>query len=337
MPASSQAQGDQAPEFAYKGGREEPEFAPEDGCEESEPSDGSVARKLGSARLTPQTLSAGLYVVATPIGNLADITLRAVASLRAADLIACEDTRITRRLLDRHGITTPLTPYHEHNAARAGPRLIQRLVEGASVALVSDAGTPLISDPGYRLINAAREVEIPIVPVPGPSAVTAALSVSGLPTDRFLFVGFLPGRQGERRRAIADIADIRATLVLFEAARRIASTLDDLAHGLGPRPTVIAREITKRFEELRRGTLAELATHYGDAGPPRGEIVVVIGPPEKGARDEMSAESEASADLLLREALENEPPSRAATLVAAATGLPRRGLYARALEIRKGA
>ena len=280
-------------------------------------------------------------MVATPIGNLGDITLRALTTLRAADLIACEDTRITRRLCDRHGIATPLTPYHEHNAARAGPRLVKRLAEGASVALVSDAGTPLISDPGYRLINAVRAAGIPIVSVPGPSAVTAALAVAGLPTDRFLFVGFLPGRRGERQRAIADLAGIRATLVLFESPRRIAATLDDLAHALGPREAVIAREMTKRFEELRRGRLSELAIHYGQAGPPRGEIVLVVGPPDKGGRGDLStaspAEAPAEADALLRAALESEPPSRAAARVAAATGRPRRELYARALELRKGA
>jgi len=272
-------------------------------------------------------LEPGLYVTATPIGNLADVTLRALAVLRGADIIACEDTRVTARLLARHGIDTPLAVYHEHNAARVRPVLLARLAGGGRVALVSDAGTPLISDPGYRLVREARVQGSAVFPIPGPSAVMAALSAAGLPTDRFLFGGFLPPRRAARRAALAEFVAIRATLVFFESAQRLPETLADMAAVLGSREAVVCRELTKLYEEFRRGPLTDLAVAYGAAGPPRGEVVVVLGPPEA------EAVSDADIDQLLREALVRSGPSEAARDVAAATGRSRRDLYRRALAL----
>ena len=269
--------------------------------------------------------------MATPIGNAADITLRALDVLRAADVVACEDTRLTRRLLAIHGIEARLAPYHDHNAARAGPGLIRRLKNGEIVALVSDAGTPLVSDPGYRLVRACIDQGIPVTPLPGASAVLAALVVSGLPTDRFLFAGFLPPRAGARRRALAELAAVPASLVFMVPARRLPAALADMAEVLGARPAAaVARELTKTFEEARRASLAELARHYASAGPPKGEVTVVVAPPEAPAPDP------GRLDRLLREALEGASVRDAAAEVAAATGVARRRLYARALELRKG-
>jgi 16S rRNA (cytidine1402-2'-O)-methyltransferase len=275
----------------------------------------------------PIQLAAGLYVTATPIGNLGDVTIRALAVLRGADLIACEDTRITGRLLDRHGIKTRLFPYHEHNAAGMRPVLLERLASGGRVALVSDAGTPLISDPGYRLVREAREAGIAVFPVPGPSAVMAALSAAGLPTDRFLFAGFLPPRSAARRTALAEFVTLKATLVFFESAQRLPETLADMADVLGPRDAAVCRELTKLFEEFREGPLADLAAAYAAAGPPKGEVVIVLGPP--GAE----TVTDADVDQLLGEALVRMGPSEAARDVAAATGRSRRDLYRRALAL----
>ena len=274
-------------------------------------------------------LAAGLYVVATPIGNAADISLRALDVLRGAHVVACEDTRTTGTLLAMHGIKARLTAYHEHNAERARPALLERLKRGEAVALVSDAGTPLISDPGYRLVGEARHAGATVTPVPGASAPIAALSIAGLPTDRFLFVGFLPNRSGPRKRAIAELADVPATLVLFESARRLAACLTDLADLLGPRQAAVTRELTKRFEEVRRGTLGGLAAHYDDAGPPKGEIVLVIAPPDNAA----AALDPTTIDGLLQDALATLSLRDAAAAVAADTGLPRRRLDNRALEL----
>ena len=209
-------------------------------------------------------LSAGLHLVATPIGNLRDITLRALETLAAADLIACEDSRVSRRLLDHYGIATPLTPYHEHNAAAARPKLLARLAEGQAVALISDAGTPLVSDPGFKLVREAQEAGYMVTALPGPSAALAALTVAGLPTDRFCFEGFLPPKEGQRRTRIGELAAIPATLILFESGPRLARALSDLADGLGDRPAAVCRELTKLHEEVRRGSLPELAQHYAD-------------------------------------------------------------------------
>ncbi len=275
--------------------------------------------------------ASGLYLVATPIGNLSDITLRALELLAGADVIACEDTRVTRKLTERYGIATPLTPYHEHNAAQARPKLLARLAEGQAVALVSDAGTPLISDPGYKLVQAAREAGHAVTAVPGPSAVLAALSVAALPTDRFFFEGFLPPKSSARKKRIAALANIPATLVLFEGGSRIAATLADLAGAFGVRAAAICRELTKLHEEVKRGDLDTLARYYTDGGETRGEFVIVIAPP--------SADDEEPEDIdgLLRQALTRVSVKEAVGEVAIATGRPRREVYQRALALAKDA
>ncbi len=269
-------------------------------------------------------------MVATPIGNLADISLRALEVLATADLIACEDTRTTRKLLTAHGITARLTAYHDHNAARVRPKLMERLECGEAVALVSDAGTPLISDPGYKLVAAAAEAKVAVFAVPGASAALAALTVAGLPSDRFLFAGFLPNKSGARRRALSELAPVPASLVIYESARRLPASLADMAAVLGPRPAAVARELTKLHEEVRRGMLNDLAEHYADAGAPKGEVVVVVGPPAPDA--EASPDAEAL-DAQLRAALRHASLRDAVALVAEASGLPRKQVYARALEL----
>jgi 16S rRNA (cytidine1402-2'-O)-methyltransferase len=290
------------------------------GIEPSHPSTGSKRRG--------ETLPApGLAVVATPIGNMLDITLRALATLRAADVIACEDTRVTHKLLARHGIARPLLAYHDHNAERMRPVLLDRLRRGERVALVSDAGTPLISDPGFRLVQAALAEGLPVTTLPGASAPLAALILSGLPSDRFLFAGFLPPKSAARRRALAELAVVPATLVFFESAPRLAAALADMAAVLGPRRAAVARELTKLFEEVRRGELAELAAHYQSAGRPRGELVVVVGP----ANAEAPALAGAALDEQLTAALQQMSVRDASEAVAAATGRKRREVYARAL------
>ncbi len=291
----------------------------------------------GSKRSAPATvtadepappLAAGLYLVATPIGNLRDITLRALDVLAGSDLIACEDTRVTGVLLQRHGIATPTTPYHEHNAAKVRPGLVARLKAGARIALVSDAGTPLISDPGYRLVAEAREAGVSVTAVPGASSVLAALCVAGLPTDRFTFAGFLPAKSGARDAAVAGLAAAPGSLVLFESARRLPETLAALAQGLGPRPAAVCRELTKLHEEVRRDSLPALAEHYRETGAPRGEVVLVIGP-----AGEAEAADDDAIDAALRPALESMSVRDAADAVAAALAAPRRKVYARALAL----
>jgi 16S rRNA (cytidine1402-2'-O)-methyltransferase len=285
---------------------------------------------LGGQAVDVARLAPGLHILATPIGNLGDITLRALETLAGADVIACEDTRVTHKLLDRYGIARPLTPYHEHNAAKARPMLLRRLAEGAAIALVSDAGTPLISDPGYKLVRAAQDAGHAVTALPGASAVMAALAVAGLPTDQFLFVGFLPPKEAARRTRIAELARIPATLVLFETGPRLAATLADLAAGLGgQREAAICRELTKLHEEIRRGELAALAKTYADQ-PPRGEIVVVIAPPP--ASEPVGA---AETETMLRQALARVSLKDAVGEVADATGLPRREVYQRALALTK--
>jgi 16S rRNA (cytidine1402-2'-O)-methyltransferase len=279
--------------------------------------------------VAPRALASGLYLVATPIGNLADITLRALETLAAADLIACEDTRVTARLLDRYGIKTPLTPYHDHNAEAARPKILARLRDGGAVALVSDAGTPLISDPGYRLVRAAQEAGAAVTAIPGASAVLTALGVAGLPTDRFFFEGFLPPKDAARRKRAAELARIPATLVLFESGPRIAAALAALAAELGDRTAAVCRELTKLHEEVRRGGLAELARHYAEGGETRGEFVLVIAPPAA------PAPSAADVDALLRAALRSQTLKDAVGAVAAATGEPRQQVYRRALALAK--
>jgi 16S rRNA (cytidine1402-2'-O)-methyltransferase len=286
---------------------------------------------LNGQSVRAPALAPGLHLVATPIGNLRDVTLRALEVLAAASLIACEDTRVTRKLLDHYGIATPLTPYHDHNAAQARPKLLARLAEGAAIALVSDAGTPLISDPGFKLVREAHAAGHAVTALPGPSAALAALTVCGLPTDRFFFEGFLPPKQAQRRSRIAELARIPATLVLFESGPRLAAALADLASGLGAREAAVCRELTKLYEEVRRGELAELAQHYAAAGEPRGEIVVVIAPPQA------ETASAGDVDTLLRAALERLSVKEAVAEVAAVTGRPRREVYQRALELSRDA
>jgi 16S rRNA (cytidine1402-2'-O)-methyltransferase len=275
-------------------------------------------------------LAPGLHLVATPIGNLRDITLRALEVLAAADVVACEDTRVTRKLIDHYGITTPLTPYHDHNAEQARPKLLARLAAGAAVALVSDAGTPLISDPGFKLARAAREAGAMVTALPGPSAALAALTVCGLPTDCFFFEGFLPAKQAQRHSRIAELAHIKATLILFESGPRVAGALADLAEGLPGREAAVCRELTKLHEEVRRGDLASLARHYAGDAETRGEIVIVVAPPPEPtvATDDL--------DALLRAALARLSVKEAVGEIAAVTGRPRREVYQRALALADG-
>lgn len=281
--------------------------------------------------ITAQKLRAGLYPAATPIGNLGDITLRALEALAGADVIACEDTRVTRKLLDHYGIATPLTPYHEHNAAAARPKLLARLAAGEAVVLVSDAGTPLISDPGYKLVRAAQEAGHAVTSLPGASSTLAALTSAGLPTDHFFFEGFLPARSTQRQKRIAELARLPATLVLFESGPRLADALADLAAGLGGREAAICRELTKLHEEIRRGTLSDLAQHYAQGGETRGEIVIVIHPPA----DDAAIPDAGELDAMLRAALATSSVKDAASDIAGITGLPRRDVYQRALALSK--
>ena len=272
--------------------------------------------------------AAGLYLVATPIGNLGDITLRALETLAGVDLIACEDTRITRRLTERYGVAAELTPYHEHNAAAARPKILQRLKEGGSVALVSDAGTPLVSDPGFKLVREACAAGYPIVALPGPSSVLAALSVAGLPTDRFFFEGFLPPKSAARRARLTELARIDATLVVFDAGNRVQDTLADLAEIMGGREAAICRELTKLHEEITRAPLTELARRAATLET-RGEFVLVIAPPAAHAQA-MTADA---LDALLRDELARGSVKDAVAHAVELSGRPRREIYARALEL----
>ncbi len=273
-------------------------------------------------------LAAGLYVVATPIGNLGDVTLRALSVLAAADAILAEDTRVSRTLLARYGLKTPLSPYHEHNAAEARPRALRRIAEGQALALISDAGTPLVSDPGFKLVAEAVTSGLAVTAAPGASAALTALCVAGLPTDRFFFEGFLPPRSAARRERINALAAVPGTLVIYEAPSRLAETLRDLAAELGPRPAAVARELTKLHEEVRRGRLDALAAEFADGEAPRGELVVVVGPPQM-----REAVDGAALDREIVEALLSLSVKDAAAAVAAKHGLPRRQIYARALAI----
>jgi 16S rRNA (cytidine1402-2'-O)-methyltransferase len=283
---------------------------------------------VGGASVPAATLSAGLYVVATPIGNLADVTLRALAILAGADLILAEDTRVSRTLLARYGIETPLSPYHEHNAAEARPRALKRIAEGRALALISDAGTPLISDPGYKLVVEAVARGFAVTAAPGPSAALAALCVAALPTDRFFFEGFLPPRQSARRERLNALAAVPGTLIFYEAPGRLAETLADLALELGSRPAAVARELTKLHEEVKRGPLDKLAAEYAAIEPPKGEIVIVV-----GGREERPPIAEDALDREIAELLDTLSVKDAAAAIAARHGLPRRQVYARALAL----
>ncbi|MBA4771697.1 MAG: 16S rRNA (cytidine(1402)-2'-O)-methyltransferase [Sphingomonas sp.] len=272
-------------------------------------------------------LNPGLYIVATPIGNLGDLSPRAADILSRVSLIAVEDSRVTARLLHHIGVKRPMQPYHDHNADAVRPGLIARMAHEA-IALVSDAGTPLISDPGYKLVREARAAGHTVVTIPGPCAAIAALTLAGLPTDRFLFMGFLPPKAAARTSTIAEVAGVRATLVIYESGPRLAATLTALAEGLGDREAAVAREMTKHFEEAVSGTLSSLAARYADA-PPKGEIVVVVAPPGAAAPATL-----ADTDAALAEALARLPTGQAASEVAKALGLDRKALYARALALK---
>lgn len=289
-----------------------------------DPKPGPDGRQPGEVRLDP-----GLYIVSTPIGNLRDVTLRALDTLAAADEILAEDTRTARKLFEAHGIAAKVTPYHDHNGAQRRPELISRLQDGAALALISDAGTPLVSDPGYKLVREATEAGIRVVPVPGASALLAGLVIAGLPSDKFLFAGFLPPKSGARRKALEELARVPATLVFYETGPRLAATLEDMAATLGAgREACVARELTKLFEEARRASLTDLAGHYAEAGPPKGEIVILIGPPVE------QAVGEADLDAALKEALASLPTKQAANQVADALGIPKREAYQRALALK---
>ena len=291
-----------------------------------EPKQSRAGGKSAASELAP-----GLYVTATPIGNARDVTLRALDVLNGADLIAAEDTRVTSKLLAIFGIQKTLTAYNDHNAPRERPRLLKRLREGARVALVSDAGTPLVSDPGYKLVRQALAEGIAVHAVPGASAPLAALALAGLPTDRFVFAGFLAAKSGERRTTLEELKTMRATLVFFEAPQRLKECLADMADVLGPRPAVVARELTKLHEELRRGDLAGLARQYAGEDPPKGEVTLVVGPAEEAAIDLRRV------DRALDQALAFMPVRAAVDLVAEMLDAPRREVYTRALAKKKDA
>ena len=286
--------------------------------------------RVANTFVPARPLEPALYLVATPIGNLGDITLRALETLAGVDVLACEDTRVTRVLLDRFGIASRPFSYHEHNAEEAGPKLLAALDEGKSVALVSDAGTPLVSDPGFRLAQTAIESGYKVVPIPGPSAPLAALVGSGLPSDAFLFAGFLPAREKGRRDRLAELAAAPATLIFFESPHRIGATLAAAADVLGrKRRACVCRELTKTFEEFRRGTLEQLAAYYGDDRAVKGEIVLVVAPPEAG-----EAPGALEVDGLLRDLVATMPAAKAAAEAARLTGIARKDLYQRLLELK---
>jgi len=288
------------------------------------------ANRSGASGGSKPAYGPGLHVVATPIGNMGDITRRAVETLEKADVIACEDTRVTGGLLKRLGLKGKLVPYHEHNAARMRPELLQRLRDGQRVVLVSDAGTPLVSDPGFKLVREAADAGLRVQAAPGASALLAALMVAGLPTDRFMFAGFPPNKAKARATFLADLAAVPATLVFYESAKRLADSLAAMAAAFGPREAAVCRELTKLHEEVRRAPLTDLAAAYAAEGPPKGEIVVVVGPPPPAA-----APGPEDVDALLRAALAGKSVRDAAAEVAAVTGLKKRQVYARALELAK--
>ena len=271
-------------------------------------------------------IAPGLYIVATPIGNLGDITLRALATLKQADVIACEDTRVTGKLLHHFGIKSRMISYHEHNANAKRPEILDLLAAGKIVALTSDAGTPLISDPGFKLVEEARKLALPVFPVPGACAAIAALCASGLPTDSFTFVGFLPTKKGEREKKLAPFAHLPSTLVFYESANRLHSALEFLFEKLGDRNAVVAREITKLYETFMSGSLSKLIENYREKDV-KGEIVILVGAPDQEMIIEIPL------DEALGEALKDNSVKDAANLVSHLLGLPRSQVYKRALEL----
>ena len=285
---------------------------------------------IGAARFEASPLAPGLYVVATPIGNLGDLTIRALSTLAAADTVLCEDTRTTGHLCERFAIRAPLRPYHEHNAARVRPGILARLKEGARIALVSDAGMPLVSDPGYRLVRAAVDAGIMVTACPGPSAVLTGLALSGLPTDRFAFLGFLPQKSGERRKLFAEVGGWRATLIFFESPHRIVAALTDIAEAMPSRPVAMTRELTKLHEEVLRGTASEIAATLESRPSIKGEITLLVGPPG-GEAEAVSAET---LDAAIAAAVAAMPASKAAADLSKRFGLSKKDVYARILALK---
>lgn len=278
--------------------------------------------------MSEQTFIKGLYLVATPIGNLGDISARAVEVLKTADLIACEDTRVTSKLLSYLGISAKLTPYHEHNAEKVRPQLMERLKNGEMIAQVSDAGTPIVSDPGYRLVQDCIENGIYFTAIPGASAVLTALQLSGLPSHRWLFEGFLPAKTAAKEKELGELANIPATLIFYESPNRLIETLESMKKVLGDRPAAVARELTKKFEQTVRGTFSDLLAYYDRNSQPKGEIVIVVAPPL-----EQKAEA-ADIDDMLKKALETMRVKDAAAFVAELTGVSKKELYQRALDLK---
>jgi 16S rRNA (cytidine1402-2'-O)-methyltransferase len=287
---------------------------------------------IGAHRFDAEPLAPGLHVVATPIGNLGDITLRALSTLAAADTVLCEDTRTSGKLMERFAIKARLAPYHEHNAQKVRPAILEKLKQGSAIALISDAGMPLVSDPGYRLVKEAAELGIPVTACPGPSAVLTGLALSGLPTDRFLFAGFVPQKQGERKRLFAEFAAVKATLIFFESPHRIVETLQDIAEALPGRSLAVTRELTKLHEEVLRGSAEEIANTLGERTAVKGEITLLIGPPS--AEIEVSDED---VEAAITEALASLPASKAASDIAKRFNLNRSDIYQRILSRKDGA
>ena len=286
---------------------------------------------IGAHRFEAEPLAPGLHVVATPIGNMGDITIRALGTLAAAETVLCEDTRTSGKLMERFAIRTRLSPYHEHNAQKVRPEILERLKQGATIALISDAGMPLVSDPGYRLVKEAAELGIPVTACPGPSAVLTGLALSGLPTDRFLFAGFMPQKQGERRRLFAELSGLKATLIFFESPHRIVETLHDLSLALPGRAVAVTRELTKLHEEVLRGAAPEIAAQLGARPSVKGGITLLVGPPT-----EEETVSEADLEEAISQALSAMPASKAAADVAKRFGLAKADVYQRILARKDG-
>jgi 16S rRNA (cytidine1402-2'-O)-methyltransferase len=295
---------------------------------------GRATAETGAGKADSAPLAAGLYLVATPIGNLGDITLRALETLRKVDVLACEDTREAGKLAQAYGFTAARVPYHDHNGAEMRPKITAMIAGGKSVALISDAGTPLVSDPGFKLVEACLAENLPVTCLPGACAALAALSLSGLPADRFFFRGFLPPRSAARKAALSELKASPATLVFYETAPRLLESLEDMQEILGDRRAAVARELTKKFEQVLRNPLSALIAHYRTAGAPKGEIAVIVEGPQEGVEGAWTAET---ADALLRRLLSEEGLSvkDAAAMAAAQSGLKKSDLYRRALELRK--
>ena len=286
---------------------------------------------IGASQFEAEKLPGGLYVTATPIGHLGDVTLRALATMAAVDVLLCEDTRTTGKLLERYGIRTKLMAYHEHNAAKVRPAILRSLSEGQAIALVSDAGMPLVSDPGYRLVADCVAQGIPVTAVPGASAVLTALALSGLPTDRFTFLGFLPTKSGERKKLLTEFMAVKTTLVVFESPHRIVDALVDVASVLDNRRIAVSRELTKLHEEVLRGTAAEVHGILVARPSVKGEITLVIAPPEANALQPSEADIAQAIDIALR----SMPAAKAAADVAKRFDVPKKDIYARILARRK--